>query len=347
MIGRDPEIAFLAKMIAESRTGRGGAVVVCGEAGIGKSALLAEAARLAGDDQLVLRITGVEAEAELPFAALHLLLRPARQLIQGLPAAQREALRGAFGESHGAAQDRFLVGLAVLTLLADLAAERPLLCLVDDLHWVDRASADALVFAARRLGAERITMVLAAHDGVDGLPVLKLAGLTRADCETLLAEAAGDLVPEARNRLIEDAEGNPLALLEFAGALTPEQRAGQLDPLPLQAPRLPLAGRLEQSFRTAIRRLPERTQLLLLMTAAEAAGSLELVLRAAEGFGAGLADLEPGERAHLVRVSDGRIRFRHPLVKTAAYHEAPLARRVAAHHALADALDGASDIFGL
>ncbi|MGP3915096.1 helix-turn-helix transcriptional regulator [Nonomuraea sp. 10N515B] len=347
MIGRNAEIAFLQRMIAEAGSGRGGAVVVRGEAGIGKSALLEEAARTAGDDLLVLRITGVESEAELPFAALHLLLRPVRHLVPALPAAQREALRGAFGEGEGEGEgggggpDRFLVGLAVLTLLADLAADRPLLCLVDDAQWVDRASVDALAFAARRLGAERIAMILAARESsVPGIPELELTGLDREDCETLLADAAADLVPEVRDRLIEEAEGNPLALLEFAGSLTPAQRAGQLSPLPLEPPRLPLAGRLEQSFRAAIRRLPEPAQLLLLIAAAEDSGSLELVLKAAEGFGVGLPDLEPGERAQLVQVSEGRLRFRHPLVKAAAYHEAPVARRVATHRALAGALDG-------
>ncbi|MEU8142552.1 AAA family ATPase [Nonomuraea sp. NPDC048901] len=350
MIGRHAEIALLRGMIAESGAGQGNAIVVYGQAGIGKSALLAEVARTAGGDPLVLRVTGVEAEAELPFAALHMLLGPARQLIAELPAAQRDALRGAFGQSEGGAQDRFLVGLAVLTLLADLAGERPLLCLVDDVQWLDRASVDALVFAARRLGAERITMILAARDDgterpVDGVPELRLAGLARPDCEALLAEVAADLVPEARDRVIEEAEGNPLALLEFAGTLTPEQRAGRLSPLPLQPPRLSLAGRLEQSLRAAIRLLPERTQRLLLIAAAEDSGDLDLVLRAAQsfeaaGFGAGLADLEPAERRQLVRVSEDRLRFRHPLVKTAAYREAPLAHRVAAHHALARVLDG-------
>ncbi|MEU7830280.1 AAA family ATPase [Nonomuraea sp. NPDC049129] len=350
MIGRHAEIALLRGMIAESGAGQGNAIVVYGQAGIGKSALLAEVARTAGGDPLVLRVTGVEAEAELPFAALHMLLGPARQLIAELPAAQRDALRGAFGQSEGGAQDRFLVGLAVLTLLADLAGERPLLCLVDDVQWLDRASVDALVFAARRLGAERITMILAARDDgterpVDGVPELRLAGLARPDCEALLAEVAADLVPEARDRVIEEAEGNPLALLEFAGTLTPEQRAGRLSPLPLQPPRLSLAGRLEQSLRAAIRLLPERTQRLLLIAAAEDSGDLDLVLRAAQsfeaaGFGAGLADLEPAERRQLVRVSEDRLWFRHPLVKTAAYREAPLAHRVAAHHALARVLDG-------
>ncbi|NUR91752.1 MAG: ATP-binding protein, partial [Nonomuraea sp.] len=219
MIGRNAEIALLAGMIAESRAGRGNAVVVHGEPGIGKSALLAEAARTAGDDVLVLRVTGVEAEAELPFAALHLLLGPARRLVPGLPEAQRAALLGAFGESRDGAPDRFLVGLAVLTLLADLAGDRPLLCLVDDVQWLDRASADALVFAARRMRAERITMILATRgDGgepsADGLAELRLAGLSRDDCLRVLADAAPGLVPEARERVMEEAEGNPLALVE-------------------------------------------------------------------------------------------------------------------------------------
>ncbi|MGP4101885.1 helix-turn-helix transcriptional regulator [Nonomuraea sp. KM90] len=384
MIGRDAEIVLLSGMIAESQAGRGGAVAVFGEAGIGKSALLAEVARGVPDDALVLRATGVEAESELPFAALHLLLRPARHLIAGLPTAQRAALLSAFGEgpteahpgerpgarAHGrseepveapshapaevppdgpvearaGAPDRFLVGLAVLTLLADLAEERPLLCLLDDVQWLDRASLDALVFAARRLAAERITMIFAGRDGaepaVNGLPELRLAALDRPDCERLLAGHAAGLTAEARDRVIEEAEGNPLALLHFSGILTPEQRAGHLAPLPLQPPGPSLTGRLEQSLRAAVRRLPERTRLLLLVAAADGSGSLRLVLKAAQALGAGPEDLEPGEHAALIEVSGDRLRFRHPLVKAAAYQEASLARRTAVHRALAGALGG-------
>ncbi|NRQ32386.1 AAA family ATPase [Nonomuraea sp. NN258] len=367
MIGRNAEIALLSGMIAESRAGRGNAVAVFGEAGIGKSALLAEVVRTSADDDLlVLRATGIEAEAELPFAALHLLLRPARHLVDRLPGAQRTALRGAFGEGAPPAAgqedgpDRFLVGLAVLTLLADLAEERPLLCLVDDVQWLDQASVDALLFAARRLAAERITMFFAGRQGpepavhglpevrpsgqaevrLSGLPEVRLSGLTKDDCERLLAERATDLAPQARDRVIEEAEGNPLALLQFAGLLTPEQRAGHLAPLPPLPPGSSLAGRLEQSLRAAIRRLPERTRLLLLVAAADGSGSLRLVLTAARALGAGPEDLEPGEHAALVEVSDGWLRFAHPLIKAAAYHEAPLVRRVAAHRALAGVLDG-------
>ncbi|MEO3891721.1 AAA family ATPase [Nonomuraea sp. B5E05] len=342
MIGRNAEIALLGGLIAESRAGQGNAVAVYGEAGIGKSALLAHIASTAPDNLLVLRATGVEAESELPFAALHLLLRPARHLVDRLPAAQRAALRGAFGEDARDAPDRFLVGLAVLSLLADLSEERPLLCLIDDVQWLDRASVDALLFAARRLVAERISMIFAGRDDTDptlpGIPELRLSALAKDDCARLLAERADGLTPEARDRVIEEAEGNPLALLQFAGSLTSEQRAGRLLPLPLQPPGPSLAGRLQQSLRAAIRRLPERARLLLLVAAADGSGSLPLVLKGAQALGAAPEDLEPCEQAALVEVSDGRLRFRHPLIKAAAYHEASLARRVAAHRVLAGLL---------
>ena len=344
MIGRNAEIALLSGLITESLSGQGRAIAVHGEAGIGKSVLLAEVAGTVADDLLVLRATGVEAESELPFAALHLLLRPARGLIIRLPTTQRQALRRAFGEEEGPAPDRFLVGLAVLTLLAELAEERPLLCLVDDVQWLDRASLDALRFAARRLAAERITMIFAGRDrrepAVHGLPELRLSALSRADCERLLAERAGDLSPEARDRVIEEADGNPLALLHFAATLTAEQPAPLARPLPLPRQGLTSAKRLEQSLRAAIQRLPDRTRLLLLVAAAEGSGNLRLCLKAAQALGAGPDDLAPAEQAALVEVSDDRLRFHHPLIKAAAYQDAPLARRTAAHQALADLLTG-------
>jgi hypothetical protein len=199
VIGREPEIARLARMVAAARTGQGGAIALYGEAGIGKSALLAHVADSAAANLLVLRAVGVEAESELPFAALHLLLRPARHLIDRLPAIQREALRRAFREEQGEAPDRFLIGLAVLTLL------------------------------------------------VDGLPELRLSALSRADCERLLAERAAELGPRARDRVIDEAEGNPLALLHFAASLSAEQRSGHLAPLPLGASEPSGGGRLEPS----------------------------------------------------------------------------------------------------
>lgn len=349
MIGREPEIALLSRMVAASRDGLGGAVVLYGEPGIGKSALLAQVADTVAADHLVLRTVGVEAESELPFAALHLLLRPAMHLADQLPATQRQALRRAFREEAGEATDRFLVGLAVLTLLADLAEERPLLCLVDDVQWLDRASLDTLLFAARRLDAERIAMVFAGRPGagpaIDGFPELRLSALARTDCERLLADRAPDLGAQARERVIDEAEGNPLALLHFAANLSDEQRSGeqrsgQVTPLPFRTSEPGGSGRLERSMRAAIQRLPDRSRLLLLVAAADGSGDLHVVLTAAQRLGARPQDLEPGERADLVEVADGRLRFRHPLIKAAAYHEAPVLRRASAHRALADVFTG-------
>ncbi|RPF20391.1 ATP-binding protein [Myceligenerans xiligouense] len=344
MIGREPEAARLARMVAGARAGQGSAIVLRGEAGIGKSALLAHVADTAAADLLVLRAVGVESESELPFAALHLLLRPAAHLVDRLPATQRQALRRAFREEHGDAPDRFLIGLAVLTLLADLAEERPLLCLVDDAQWLDRASLDALLFASRRLEAERIALVLAVRDAaglpVDGVPELPLSALGRADSERLLAEHVAGLGPQARDRVIAEAEGNPFALLHFAAHLSDEQRSGHLAPLPLGTSEASSGGRLERSVSAAVQRLPDRTRLLLLVAAADGSGELALVLRAAQALGAGPPDLAAAERTALVEVADGHLRFHHPLIKAAAYHEAPMLRRAAAHRALAELLSG-------
>ncbi|ADD43083.1 ATP-binding protein [Stackebrandtia nassauensis] len=343
MIGRKTELNRLRRLAAESRDGRGNAIVVRGGPGIGKSALLDELAG-AVTDVRVLRVTGLETEAELPFAALHLLLRPVSGLVGELPDPQRDALRAAFGQGGGVDADRFLVGLAVLTLLADLAEERPVLCLVDDAQWLDRASADALVFAARRLDADRITMVLAVRDDAEnaalaGLTELRLDGLDEAQSHALLSQVADDLVAEVRERLVVEAQGNPLALIEFTRALSPEQRAGRLDPLPLAA--TATVGRLEESLRAAVRSLPQAARQLLVFAATEGTGNLGVVLRAAAG--ADVSDLVPAERARLVHVSEHRLEFRHPLVKAAAYREAPLAERIEAHRALAAVLDDEAD----
>ncbi|GIG68498.1 helix-turn-helix transcriptional regulator [Phytomonospora endophytica] len=345
MIGRSTEIALLREMIDASRAGNGNAIAVHGDAGIGKSTLLATVADTVPDEVQVLRATGVEAEAELPFAALHLLLRPVRRHIDGLPSGQRAALSAAFGEAGEQPPDRFLVGLAALTLLAELSERSPLLCLVDDVQWLDRASADALLFAARRLTAERITMIFAGRDGTDrvahDLPELRLSTLSTADSARLVAEQAAALDPGARDRVVAESEGNPLALLTFARALTPEQRAGHLAPVPLRLTDTSLMGRLERSLRTTIRGLPERTRTLLLTAAAEGAGGLDAIVAAAKTLGAGPEDLTPAEQAELLTVSGAHVHFRHPLIRAAAYDIAPLADRAAAHRALAGALDGA------
>lgn len=337
-------MAHLLEMLAESRAGNGNAIAVRGDAGIGKSTLLAHLADTAPDDVRILRATGIEAETELPFAALHLLLRPVRHLIDRLPPAQRDALDTAFGADREQPPDRFLVGLAALTLLADLAEQQPLLCLVDDVQWLDRGSADALLFAARRLTAERITVVFAGRDDADrtvhGIPQLHLSTLSTADCERLIAEHASELTPEARDRVIGEAEGNPLALLTFMRALTPEQRAGRLSPVPLRLADASLTGRLEQALRATIGDLPTRTRMLLLTAAADGSGDVDIIMAAAGALGAGPADLTPAERERLVTVSGERLRFRHPLIRAAAYDVAPLADRAAVHRALAESLDG-------
>ncbi|MEV0203386.1 ATP-binding protein, partial [Nonomuraea sp. NPDC050691] len=260
--GRAVEQTTVDRLLAGARAGAGAALVVRGEIGIGKTALLGHAAARAAEHGMrVLRCTGVESEVELPFAALHLLLRPFLSLAERLPAPQAAALRGAFGLSEEREGDRFLVGMAALTLLADVAADRPLLCLVDDAEWVDRSSAEALLFAARRLDAERVVMLFAAGDdfAAGAVPELRLRELDRRAALALLTARAaergdaegddtegrdaerGDVegvavrapAPPVLERLLDEAAGNPLALLELAAALTPGQRAGGLTALPL------------------------------------------------------------------------------------------------------------------
>ncbi|MDR8412536.1 AAA family ATPase [Nonomuraea sp. 3-1Str] len=381
LYGRAREQARIDALTAAARAGQGGAVIVRGETGIGRSALLDHAATHA-TGFLLLRATGVEPESELPFAALYPLLHPVLAHAGRLPADRAEALREAVKAAPPEAPDRSrtrLVGLAVLDLLADVAAEAPVLCLVDDAHWLDRASAEALLFAARRLGGERVAMILAARDDVpsrthpapaprptDGtaagtFPALRSgtgtltgagtltgtgveelwpAGLDMTAAGELLAARAPGLPSQVRHRVAEEAAGNPLALVELAAALTPEQQAGRLGPLPLPCECGPLSGRVRATFETPVHRLPEATRAALLVAAADDTGDLDVILRAAARLGATPADLEPAERDELVRLSATGLTFRHPLFRSAAYRTAPYFRRVAAHRALADALEG-------
>jgi DNA-binding CsgD family transcriptional regulator/tetratricopeptide (TPR) repeat protein len=340
LYGRGVELAEIERLLVGARQGRSAALVVRGEAGIGKSALLAAAA--AADDTRVLRAVGVESELELPFAALHLLLRPALERAPALPAPQAAAIRGVFGLTEAGGVDRFLVGVAVLGLLAELAADGPLLCLVDDAQWLDRASAEALVFAARRLDAEGVVMLFAARDDdgrfdAPGLPELRLRGLGDADAAAVLEPHR--LSPLIRDRIIEEATGNPLALVELPAALAPGQRDGDPGPVVLQVGASNPAGRVQVEFGRRIGRLPEPTQALLLVAAAEDTGDLAVVLRAGELLGAHLPDLDPAERAGLVRVEAAVVGFGHPLARAAAYRGATVGRRLAAHRALAAVLD--------
>ncbi|WP_433346613.1 helix-turn-helix transcriptional regulator [Microtetraspora malaysiensis] len=332
LYGRSREEADIERLLAEARAGRSGTLVIRGQTGIGKSALLHHAAGRA-EGMRVLRGVGIESEAELPFAALHLLLRAGLDRIHALPGAQATALSGALGLGDIAPENRFLVGLATLSLLSELAGDDGLLCLVDDAQWFDQASIDALVFAARRLEAEGVVMIFAARAGFHaaGLPELHLGGLDDAAAAALLP--AG-LPPHVRERLIEESDGNPLALIELPAALTAEQRAGRLSPVGA----MPVADRVREAFQRQIAGLPEPARTALLIAAADGSGELETVA----GAGASLHGLESAERSRLIEIRGTTIAFRHPLIRAAAYQGAPVTRRLAVHRALADALTGSA-----
>jgi AAA ATPase domain len=345
--GRAAERRIITDLLDRARGGRSGVLVIQGEAGIGKTALLQHAAGLAAD-MAVLRGSGVQSEVELPFAGLHLFLRPVLDRLSELPAPQAAALRGALALPGGdgrAVADRFLVGLSVLTLLSELAEERPLLCLVDDAQWLDRASADALFFAARRLDAEGIVLLFTARDDnpgfdVPGLAVLRLAGLDDQAAMELLTTHAGRLAPRVRDQVMQEAAGNPLALIELPAMLTPEQRSSELAPPAFHIGTISPTSRVYDSYRARLLRLPEATRAVLLLAAADDSADLGAITRAAEVQGFSPADLEPAERASLVRVGEDGVIFRHPLLRAAAYHSATLSLKLAAHCALAEVLDG-------
>ncbi|MGH3623752.1 MAG: ATP-binding protein, partial [Sciscionella sp.] len=339
--GRVDEMAAVDELLAAARDGRSSVLVIRGEAGIGKTALLDHAAASAGEMRII-RSSGIESESELPFAGLHLLLHQLTDRIDTLPRAQAQALRGALGLASESGSDRFLVGLAVLTLLADLAEERPLLCLVDDAHWLDRASADALLFAARRLEAEGIALFLAARDlhappfPAPGLAELQLSSLDGDSASAILMDHASDLPRYVRDQIISEAGGNPLALQELPVA----QREGQIPAYAYNLATLPMTKRIQQTFADRISNLPERTQTLLLIAATDDTGDPAVTLKVAERFGSAIEDLEPAEEKRLMRFADGRLTFRHPLIRAAAYQGAPLGLRLTVHRALADVLDG-------
>jgi DNA-binding CsgD family transcriptional regulator len=324
--GRDAEQDSISALLARARDGASGALILRGEPGIGKTALLEEAVRRA-DGMRVLRGAGVESEAALPFAGLHMLLRPELHRLGALPPPQRQALSCAFGLGGSGAGDRFLIGAGVLSLLAEVAEDAPVLCVVDDAHWLDRASAEALLFATRRLGREGVAILFAVRDYADaltgsGLPELPLSGLDAASAAALL----GDEVPASlRAQLIAETRGNPLALLE----LPPVVAAHGAGPGPL-----PLTARVLDAFHHQVRSLPPPTRTLLLLAAADDTGEAAIVLRAGAELGLGAGDLHPAEERQLVSAT---LAFRHPLIRAAVYHGAPLAQRIAAHGALAAA----------
>jgi DNA-binding CsgD family transcriptional regulator/tetratricopeptide (TPR) repeat protein len=339
LVGREREQRAIDALLDSARDERSAVLVLRGEPGIGKSALL-EYAIARADRMQLLRSVGIEAEHEMPFAGVHQLLRAHVGLIERLPAPQAAALRSALGLSFDDVRDRFLISLAVLSLLAEACEAGPLLCVVDDAQWLDRPSADALVFAARRLQAEPIALLIAARDGdvrrfeAPGLDELPLAPLGDGDAHALLA-ARLDAAPPADviEKLLTTARGNPLALLELPQALS----VGQLEGIePILGPP-PVRGAVEAAFGDRVAVLPDGSRLALLVAALDEVCELHTVELAAERLGVSTADLEPAERAGLVRV-DGEVSFRHPLVRSAVYRRATRAERRAAHEALAAVL---------
>jgi DNA-binding CsgD family transcriptional regulator/tetratricopeptide (TPR) repeat protein len=341
LLGRRSETEALTGLLAAVRGGESRCLVVRGEPGIGKTALV-EAAVARAEGFRVLRADGVEAEAELPYAGLHQLCRPVLDGIDSLPGPQRDALRVAFGAGEGPTPDRFLVALAVLSLLSGAAERQPLLCVVDDEQWLDEASAMALAFVARRLLAEAIALVFVSREpgaALAGLPEIGLEGLGEEDARELLASRIrGRFDERVRERILAETRGNPLALLELPESLTPMEPAGGLD-LPDASSR---ASRTERSFRRRFEALPAPTRELLLTAAAEPVGDVALLWSAAGRLGIGAEAAAPAERAGLVELGS-RARFRHPLVRSAIYHAAAPDERRRVHAALAEATDAEAD----
>ncbi|WP_171107973.1 helix-turn-helix transcriptional regulator [Streptomyces sp. Z423-1] len=340
MLGRSKECRALDQLAASVRAGQSAALVLRGEAGIGKTALLDHLAESAVDCR-VARAGGTETEMELPFAGLHQLCGPLIEDIDHLPDPQRDALGIAFGLSKGAAPNRFLIGLAVLSQLAVVAEERPLICLVDDAQWLDRASAQVLGFVARRLVAESVGFVFAVRASEDeepvfeGLPELSVRGLNEPDARSLLDSVAPGRIDERiRSRILGEARGNPLALLELPRGWTVVDLAGGFARPEAQ----PVASRIEQSFLTRVQSLPPATQRLLLIAAAEPVGDVTLLRRAAERLGIGMDAAAPALAAGLLELGT-RVRFRHPLVRSATYRAAALSDRKEVHRALAEVTD--------
>ena len=347
LYGRAPERSLIDRLIADAIAGNSGVLIVRGESGIGKTALLDYAAAAVPGSAAfrVMRGEGVKCNTELPFEGLHTLLGSALDRLGALPEPQQEALGGALRLRDSGSHDRFFIGLAVLSLLAEIAEDSPVLCLVDDAHWLDRASADALLFAARRLDVEGVVAIFAVQDDeaapflATGLPDLQLAGLDAASAATLLTEHGGaKLPPRIRDRILAEAHGNPLALIELPAANQDALVAARPGSVGLA-----LTDRLQQRFDGQVRQLPEATQALLVVAAALDGDDLAVMLEAAAGLGATVADLEPAERAGLVRLSGSTLTFRHPLVRAAAYYGATVDQRVAAHRVLAGALRGPTD----
>ena len=343
LAGRGTECARLDQLLGDARLGQSSVLVLRGEAGIGKSALLEYAAERA-EGSRVLRAVGVEWEMELPFAGLHQLCAGLLDGRERLPEPQSNAIATAFGLSPGPQPDRFLVGLAVLSLLSDAAASHPLVCLVDDVQWLDRSSAQVLAFVARRLAAESVVLLFAERepsrlDELAGLPALRVGGLRDASARNLLTSIITAPVDErVRTRILAETRGNPLALLELPRESSAEGFAGGFG-LPSDGS---LPGRIEASFRRRVEQLPTETRRLLLLAAADPTGEPTLLVRASEEIGVPIHELSPAEADGLLELG-AQVTFRHPLLRSAIYRAAPPDERRAAHEALAAATDPGFD----
>jgi AAA ATPase domain len=340
LVGRAAEREEIERLLGSVRSGLSGALVLRGEPGIGKTALLEHAAGLAAEMR-VLRLVGIESEMELGYAALHQLLIPLLGHIDVLPVRQRSALGAAFGLEGEATVDRMMVGLATLTLLSASAKPQPLLCVIDDAQWIDRESADILAFVARRLLADRVGMVIAVRDPsagpatFDGIAETRVHGLAEAEARQLLAGvAAGPVDDRVGRQVVAETRGNPLALVELGPLLTAAQLAGDTDvPEPL-----PVGRRLETRFSDQVRSLPGDTRTLLLAAAADPTGDPALLWRVSDALGFARDAASAAERADLL-VLGPPVAFRHPLIRSAVYYGAPRAERRRVHEALAEATD--------
>jgi len=348
LFGREREVQTLTDLI-DGVHHRGAALVMRGEAGVGKTALLAAAARYAAErGARVLRTTGVQSETSLSFASLHELLIPVLPMVDGLPAPQRDAIRVAFGQSAGDAPDLFLVGLATLSLLAEASARAPLLLLADDSQWFDRSTTDVMAFVARRLEAEPIVMLITVREGnscslvLSVPPELRLRALGAEAAAALLDAHAPGLAPALRERVLREAAGNPLALTELPGAF----EAARLEDDGLLPPHLPLSLRLERAFAARTDGLPAATRTLLLVAATDEGGVIGEVLAATSALVDHTVTLDaaaPAIAAGLIGIDGAHLRFRHPLVRSTIYQGADPDARRAAHAALAAVLAGDPD----
>jgi DNA-binding CsgD family transcriptional regulator len=341
LIDRFAERGLLDSVLHDVRSGQSRVLVLHGDPGVGKSALMDYVARQAGGCRVV-RAAGVESEMELAYAALHQLCIPLLDRLDHLPAPQRDALSIAFGMSAGQAPDRLVIGLAVLSLFSDVAEDRPLVCLIDDLQWLDDASAQVFGFLARRLVAESVALIMATravNPDMSKLPSLEVSGLRDSDALALLdAVLTAPLDERVRDQIVAESRGNPLALLELPRGLADDELAGGFG----MPSALRLSGRIEESFQRRMAALPEKTRRLLLIAAAEPTGDPILIWRAAARLGVGTDDAAPAAEDGLVDFGT-RVRFRHPLVRSAIYQAAPVQDKQSVHRALAEVTDPDSE----